>query len=157
MSEFIVTRSFERRFPHLVDELSKCSTWSNDHRDELVRLQEHLNRAEGRADELEKVLNTPRTDEFFESVRIEAGHQIVRWGSAHDEGKNPTDWFWLLGYLAGKAVSLPEKRLHHIISSAATLLNWFRKETGDDSQFRPGIASPDARVVTGKPGETTLS
>lgn len=49
---------------------------------------------------------------------------------------------WLLGYLAGKALAKPEKRLHHIVSSAAVLLNWFRNETGESTAMRPGIAPP---------------
>jgi len=96
-------------------------------------------------DELERLrtlLNTPRTDEFFDSVRVEAAHQIERWGVEQDAGKSAADWFWLLGYLAGKALGKPEKRLHHIISSAAALLNWFRHETGESTAMRPGIEPP---------------
>lgn len=92
--------------------------------------------------ELEGFLDTPHTGEFFESVRREAGHQSKRWGTEHDQGKEPTDWLWLIGHLVGKAVNLPQKRKHHIISSAAVLLNWYRHETGDSSAFQPGIVGP---------------
>ncbi len=46
---------------------------------------------------LHGLLNTPRTDDFFESVRVEAAHQTERWGTEHDAGKGPPEWF---GYLA---------------------------------------------------------
>jgi hypothetical protein len=98
-------------------------------------------------DRLQGLLNTPRTDEFFESVRVEAAHQVERWGSEHDAGKTPQDWFWLLGYLAGKALAKPEKRLHHIVSSAAALLNWFRAETSESTAMRPGIIPPSELKV----------
>lgn len=94
------------------------------------------------ADALSELIDTPHTGEFFESVRMESAHQVKRWGTEHDEGKEPTDWLWLLGHLAGKAVVLPEKRKHHIISSAAVLLNWYRRETGDSAAFQPGVTEP---------------
>lgn len=96
-----------------------------------------------RVAELEALIDTPHTTEFFEAVRMEAAHQVKRWGVDRDAGKEPHDWFWLLGFLAGKALSKPEKRRHHIISSAAALLNWFRAETGDSDAMRPGIEPPD--------------
>ncbi len=41
------------------------------------------------------------------------------------------DWFWLIGYLAGKALMHAlagdrDKAKHHTISTAAALLNWHR-------------------------------
>lgn len=107
-----------------------------------------------RITELERAINTPHTDEFFLSVRMEAAHQIERWGSEHDEGKTPTDWLFLVGHLASKAATHQtlatatgahfqreheDKAKHHVISSAAALLNWFRAMTGDTSEMRPGI------------------
>lgn len=76
---------------------------------------------------LRNLINNPRLDEFLEAVRIEAAHQRERWGEAHDEKKTPEDWYWTLGYLSGKALRAEgEKRLHHVITSAALLFNWFR-------------------------------
>jgi hypothetical protein len=89
------------------------------------------------------LINTPHTDEFFEAVRLEAAHQIQRWGARHDAGKTAPDWFWLVGYLLGKALHFPDKRKHHLVSSAAALLNWFRAETGDSNIMRPGIEPPE--------------
>jgi regulator of replication initiation timing len=96
--------------------------------------------------ELEQLINTPHTGEFVESVRREAAHQIERWGTEHDAGKAPADWFWLVGYLLGKALHFPEKRKHHLVSSAAALLNWYRAETGDSTRMRPGIEPPASEV-----------
>lgn len=97
-----------------------------------------------RVQELEALINTPHTDEWFEAVRLEAAHQVERWGSSHDEGKQPADWFWLLGYLGQKAMTAAmagdeTKARHHTISSAAMLLNWFRAIVGDTNAMRPGI------------------
>lgn len=90
------------------------------------------------------LLNTPRTDDWFEAVRVEAAHQIDRWGVEHDAGKRPEDWIALLVYLMGKATRAHyegdlEKLLHHIISTSAALLNWHRAVTGVDNRMRPGV------------------
>jgi hypothetical protein len=111
-------------------------------REQVATARAEHDRLRARIDELEKLINTPHTGEFFESVRLEAAHQIARWGAAHDGGKTPADWFWLLGHLAGKALHFPDKRLHHLASAAAALLNWYRAETGDSTAMRPGIAPP---------------
>jgi hypothetical protein len=100
-----------------------------------------------RVAELEGLINTPHVDDFFEAVRLEAAHQQERWGSENDAGKEPQDWFWLLGYLGGKALGSfvrgdREKGMHHIISSAAALLNWHRHATGEITAMRPGIQPP---------------
>lgn len=97
---------------------------------------------------LEGLLDTPHTEAFLTGVRLEAAHQILRWGTAHDAGKAPADWFWLLGFLSGKALAAAvagntDKAKHHVISSGALLLNWFRHVTGDSSEMRPGIESPE--------------
>ena len=110
-------------------------------RAQLMREAQDL-RAE--VDRLAGLLNTPHTGNFFDSVQLEAGHQVLRWGTEHDHHNEPTDWFWLIGFLAGKAVSIPEKRKHHIISSAAVLLNWYRRETGDEHTFQPGASITEA-------------
>jgi hypothetical protein len=116
------------------------------------------------ADELERLdglINSPHTAEFLEAVRTEAAHQRERWGTEHDAGKDDTDWLFLVGYLAGKAVHSGnfadgdpaelaggfierhrEKRLHHIITAAAACLNWHAARSGVDQRMRPGIAPP---------------
>jgi hypothetical protein len=84
------------------------------------------------ADEIERLealINTPHTDDFLEAVKLEAAHQRQRWGIAHDRSKSAENWFWLVGYLSGKALRAAidgnhEKALHHTISSGAALLQW---------------------------------
>lgn len=103
-----------------------------------------------RVAELEALINTPHTDDWFEGVRLEAAHQIERWGASHDAGKGPANWFWLLGYLGQKAMTAAmtgdeAKARHHIISSAAMLLNWFRAFTGDSQTMRPGLGDEVAK------------
>lgn len=91
------------------------------------------------------LINTPHTDNFLEAVRLEAAHQREVWAAEHDAGKTDADWFWLIGYLAGKAIrpdATPEKRLHHIITTAAACLNWHAHRTGADTRMRPGIDPP---------------
>jgi hypothetical protein len=91
-----------------------------------------------------QVINTPETADFMAGVPLEAAHQRERWGSDHDAGKTPFDWFWLVGYLAQKAASSAvagdtEKAKHHTISTAAALANWHAALSGADTSMRPGI------------------
>lgn len=94
--------------------------------------------------ELRAQINTPVVDHWFDGVRIEAAHQQERLGSSHDAGKQPADWFWLLGCLGGKALASAiagdiDKAKHHTISSGAAMLNWWRALNGDpDTKMRPG-------------------
>lgn len=95
-------------------------------------------------DKLHETLNTPHIVEFMQAVIIESGHQRLRWASTHDAGKEPEDWFWLLGYLGGKALSAAKngdvlKAAHHCISSAAALSNWHSALLGKTNIMRPGI------------------
>lgn len=97
----------------------------------VVRERDQLR---ARVSELEALISSPQTTDFLEAVRIEAAHQRERWGKEHDQGKAPEDWFWTLGYLAGKALHAGRsgdhvKHLHHLISSAALLANQHREAT----------------------------
>lgn len=105
-------------------------------RERVVDLLEMLRRQE-------LLLNTPEIHDFTRAVQLEAAHQRARWGSEHDAGKKPEDWFWLIGYLAGKALREDgiEKRLHRIIATAAALANWHTAVLGK-TNMRPGIATP---------------
>lgn len=94
-------------------------------------------------DRMHALLNTPLFEVFTEAVKMEAAHQIDRWGTAHDRGKEPQDWFWLVGYLAGKALRAhidgdAQRAKHHTISSAAALLNWHAAISGADNRMQPG-------------------
>lgn len=97
---------------------------------------------------LQQLIDTPYTADWVEGVKLEAAHQIKRWGTDHDEGKEPSDWYWLLGWLAGKALMAVlrgdlEKAKHHTISSGAVLLNWHRRMCGEDFTFQPGMTPPE--------------
>jgi hypothetical protein len=106
-------------------------------------------RAEGREEglrESDEKINMPETEDFFKGVPLEAAHQRARWGTDHDSGKAPADWFWLVGYLAGKCLAAhiagnQEKALHHTISTAAALANWHMAIKGFGT-MRPGIEEP---------------
>lgn len=107
-----------------------------------------VDRLQGEIDRLTLLINTPRTDDFFEAVRIEAAHQVERWGVDHDAGKRPEDWITLFVYLLGKAAKAHyefdrDKLLHHVITVAAVALNWHRNATGEHTRMRPGIG-PEA-------------
>lgn len=80
---------------------------------------------------LHALINAPEILDFIKAVQLEAAHQRARWGSDHDAGKTDADWFWLIGYLAGKALHNPDKagaklhelKLHRIIAIAAAACN----------------------------------
>ncbi len=123
------------------DQLADYAFKLRQHNDALHAEAESL-RAEN--ERLRSLINTPHTDEWIDAVRLEAAHQIERWGTGDGSGKTPADWFWLLGYLGQKAMVAQmagddEKAKHHTISSGAMLLNWFRAVVGDTNAMRPGI------------------
>ena len=81
---------------------------------------------------LMSLIHNPHTDDFLNAVRIEAAHQRELHGE-HDQAKTAEDWFWTVGYLAGKAIRPSGgKRLHHIITTAAVCLNWHRLATTEE-------------------------
>lgn len=112
------------------------------------------------------LLNTPELLSFRDGVVLEAAHQRERWSSDHDNGKTPADWFWLIGYLSGRALFhhneaerlthlLPtaglqssnlaqqidyhrEKAVHHTITCAAACANWHAAMLGL-TNMRPGV------------------
>lgn len=112
--------------------------WADRHlRDEREVLFAEIGR-------LREAINTPLNDDWFGGVKREAVHQVERWSASHDAGKAPEDWFWLIGFLAGKALHAAkngdvDKALHHTISTAAVLLNWHRALSGISTAMRPGI------------------
>ena len=87
---------------------------------------------------LRDLLDTPLFDDITKAVGREAAHQIRRWGRAHDRSKSAENWFWLVGYLAGKALRSAitgdlEKAKHHTISSAAALMQWHAAISADST------------------------
>lgn len=112
------------------------------------------------AERLKALINAPELDNFLRAVHIEAVHQVERWGNAHDRAKRPADWFWLVGYLAGKALHAcvsgdRDKALHHCVSTSAALYNWHCSIKGTDVRMCPG-RSDLAELVDGQfPGEAS--
>lgn len=114
-----------------------------------VTLLEQLQRM-ARDAEAYRRINTPELHDFMEGMRNEVLHQVERWGQAHDRSKSAENWYWLVGYLAGKALRAAitgdrDKALHHTISSAAALANWHAAiladttgaGVGEDADLRP--------------------
>ena len=99
------------------------------------------------------LINNPELTRFAEGVVLEAAHQRERWGSDHDSGKTPADWFWLIGYLAGKGLHAhsaadTHKALHHMVTAAAALANWHGAILGTHD-MRPGIGDPTNPITAG--------
>lgn len=107
---------------------------------------------------LNGLINAPELDNFLRAVHIEAVHQVERWGTAHDRAKRPADWFWLVGYLGGKALHAAvagdrDKARHHCISTAAALYNWHCAIQGIDVRMCPGRSDLAEVVDAAFPGE----
>lgn len=111
--------------------------------DQLEVLREHLDEQQAEHARLLAIINTPETESFIAGVSREKEHQLQRWGQAHDRNKEPQNWFWLVGYLAGKALHAAvkgdrEKALHHTISAAACLAHWHDAlKTGERDPSKP--------------------
>lgn len=124
---------------------------------------------------LDRRLNTPELLDFADGIVREAAHQRERWASDHDGGKTPTDWYWLVGHLAGRALwhasevekltrlsrPLPEigqvvdrhreKAVHHIITTGAAIANWHAAVLGL-TNMRPGL---DPRTLAAESLQST--
>jgi hypothetical protein len=120
--------------------------WPDASRESLVEVYTNLLAC----GEAAPVINSPELDDFDKGVPLECAHQVERWGQAHDRSKSAENWFWLVGYLAGKAlraciVGDRAKALHHTISAAAALRNWhqaIKRDTtgtgvGNDEDLAP--------------------
>lgn len=124
-----------------------CTTLAAPSREQL---EDALIEIAQQRDRLDTMINTPEINDFAKAVVLEAAHQRERWAAEHDAGKADPDWFWLIGYLAGKALHNPPKegstereiKLHRIITVAAAACNWHAAVAGTDTRMRPGIAEP---------------
>jgi hypothetical protein len=112
----------------------------------IVALEEQLGQAREKAAKYDAI-NTPELYDFVTATVNEALHQRERWGVEQDGGKTDADWFWLIGFLAGKALHNPPKddmgsvdaRLHRIITVAAAACNWHGATLGTYALMRPGV------------------
>jgi len=118
----------------------------NELKAEVEELRAALDRAQIELYNLKVLLNTPEIDDFDKAVPLEAAHQVLQWGAESDAGKTAPDWFWLVGYLAGKALAAAllgdqRKAKHHCVSTAAVLRNWHAHIRSGESVMRPGISA----------------
>lgn len=129
----------------LLDHAPGSATWASDER-ALRTIRVALEDGA----RLDALVNSPETEDFIRGMRLEVVHQVEKWGDAHDRGKSAENWFWLVGYLAGKCLRAVitgdrTKAMHHTISSAAALFNWhaaIKRDTagcgiGQDDDIRP--------------------
>lgn len=105
---------------------------------EVLALRRQVDQLKAECARLKALINTPQTHDFLAAVQCETAHQIERWGAAHDRGKSAENWYWLIGYLAGKALRAAvegdrEKALHHTISTAAACANWYVAINADET------------------------
>ncbi len=125
----------------------------------LRMVESDLRETKAEVARLKSLINHPEVEAFLRGTHIEAVHQVERWGTSSDRAKSPADWFWLLGYLAGKALRAAEagnveKAKHHCISSAAVLYNWHCAISGTDVRMCPGRSDLAEMVESMFPGET---
>jgi thioredoxin len=112
------------------------------------RIMQNLKEKTEELDRIKQEINTPEINDFIKGVQLEATHQRERWEAEHDAGKTSSDWFWLLGYLGGKALYSflagdIDKAKHHIITTAAACANWHSAVCGGvGTKMRPGIEEP---------------
>jgi hypothetical protein len=97
---------------------------------EIPELKEEIAR-------LRSIISHPESDDFLKGVSIEAEYQRERHGVDDTAARfDWHQWYWVSGYLLGKAlaasqsVSGIEKAKHHLITTAALLMNWHNVLTG---------------------------
>jgi hypothetical protein len=147
--EYVGPRPIDAQPEEDLEAIEDSIAGAQSERDEYRRERDELR---DERDRLQALINTPRTDDFFDAVRIEAAHQVERWGTEHDAGKRAEDWIALLTYLTGKAPRAyyeanAEKMKHHIVTIAAVCLNWLRNVNGESTLMRPGVAPRDSEFT----------
>lgn len=106
--------------------------------DDTGAMERKLEQARSARDQLAALIDSPEIEDFLLGTKLEAAHQKRRWGAAHDRSKSAENWFWLVGYLASKALRAAiagdkTKGRHHCISTAAALYQWHQAITSDTS------------------------
>ena len=119
---------------------------------EIEELRIARDRAEAEAERFRALISRPYVGLWADEVVVEAAHQRERWPSAEDAKKTPAAWFWLVGYLAGKALAAAEagdtdKLRHHTVSTAAVLAHWAAYAKGDETVYAPGTTPTDLGIV----------
>ena len=85
-------------------------------------------------------LNVSSATAFLEGVNAEAAKQRATNQATGIIPPNDTDWFWLIGFHAGKAVGhIPrETKVTAVYAAAATCLNWYLAITERFNKMQPG-------------------
>lgn len=73
-------------------------------RGELEEMSRQADEWRRRAQELDTLINSPLTADFLRAVKLEAAHQVERWGADDRAKKSEVDWLWLITYLAAKVI-----------------------------------------------------
>ena len=116
----------KRKAQEIVEHLRLCCVYG-----ETMLSPAEIEKAADELERLDGLLNNASIDDYLESVKLETAHQVELWGESDRRHKSHEDWFWLVGYLAGKALRAAitgdrEKAMHHCISTSAALANWHR-------------------------------
>lgn len=86
------------------------------------------------ARELHELVNSAQIADFSRAVKLEAAHQVLRFGSADRQAKDPAAWFWLLGHLAARSLE------HH--KEAERLQALLDDEPDASSPYKQSVYTP---------------
>ena len=120
----------------------------------LAASRERASVLQDEIDRLNAIIHTPHCDDFIQGVAIEAEFQRQKHGD-EDARKDPAQWYWVVGYLAGKALYSwlrgdTEKAKHHVITTAALCANWHRKLKGEGNyNVHHAAAANEAHALIG--------
>lgn len=110
-------------------------------RNALIETVEALHRECLRLEDAARSIS--ETDAFFETARAEARHERMR----EEPGAPPrkdADWFWLIGYLAGRVLSPVgvETKCARVAAVAAACLNWHAAIVEKSAAWAHAMAEP---------------
>ncbi len=133
-----------RRLMHVNDRAIALQNEVLNTREERQKCADLLHDEQMEHNLLKELLSRPEIDDFWEGIVTEAAHQRQRWGDAHDRDKSAENWFWLVGYLSGKALRASiegdkAKAKHHTISTAAALFQWHQAICADETGAGRGL------------------
>lgn len=107
----------------------------------------------GAQEDFAAMLQEPGGEQFVAAMRLEAAHQAMRWGLPEDREKSAENWFWLLGFIGGKALRAQlegnrQDAMKHTIEAAACLMHWHRAIACDGSGIGWGFDQDLAAIET---------
>jgi hypothetical protein len=143
--------SFRQRAERLSDQAQL--TMGDQSEITLSMMIEDNRRLQAEVEQLRGLIGRPYIGAWTDEIIVEASHQRDRWGADHDHGKQPEDWFWLIGYLAGKCLAAhktgdSKKAHHHTVSTGAVLAHWAAAIDGNEGIFRPGLGAEKVVALT---------